>query len=1092
MGVQLPGSSSGFSSTNVNALTNNDKLPFIWSVACVNGNFVGTTCFAEAWLRATNGGEPSGAVATLMSTINQSWNPPMEGQDEMVDLLVESYAGNIKRTFGGLSMNGCMKMNDTYGSGGDEMTDTWTCFGDPSVVVRTAIPQSLTISHNPVILLGSNQFTVNCNVEGALVCLTINNQIIGKAYVNGGSATVSFVPLTSIGTVTIAVTAYNYIPYLGEADIVPASGPYLSLSSYIIDDAIGNNNGEADYDESITLNVTLENAGSAPSDNVSAVLSTADPYVLIYDDSEIYGTITNGSTVTINNAFALTIADNIPDQYAVQFSLVITGDAKDTWESSFSIVVNAPQLETGNLTINDSGTGNGNGILDPGETANVIIDVINNGHSLSPVATGLLSCLSPNITIVSGTSVLGIVPMGGTMQATFTISADVGTPIGTAVDLDFDVTAGNYPVSEFYTLTVGQIPVVIIDLDPTPSSGATMQTSLSNLGISFDYVTAIPVDLELYSTAFVCLGIYSNNHVLTSTEGQTLATFLTAGGKLYMEGGDTWAYDTQTAVHSMFSLTGTADGSGDLGTIEGQASAFTTGMTFSYSGENSYIDHIDPSGSAFSLFHNQNPDYSCAVANDAGTYRTIGASFEFGGLNNGTTPSTKDILMEKYIEFFGLGVNPEPNFSLNPGSLDFGNVLIGEISVLQFTISNSGGASLTGNITTPIAFSVSEAAKGDPKSGKQKNSISYNIPAFSSQVFDLTFSPLDVVCYNGNVDITSNDPDYLAVVLPVSGCGIEAPDISVNPALYDVGLPPNGSSSEFLTIENIGGSQLDFDATIIYDDGSKDLTQVIPLPSNYWTGTCTATAKTETSLVKGQPANEYGWMKFDISTIPDGATINSIEFNGYVNNTYYPYWNINPVTNDPHSADAPTLYSDIGAESSSGYYLYQSESSSYTTGWKSHILGGTANTDMENALGQDWFTIGIMDRDLSATYYIWFDGWNEANPPYLVVDYTYVPSFSWLTLDGGSGVTGIVDPAGNKVINVGFDATGLSVGIYTAEISITSNDPDENPLMIPVTLTVSETYELSLQLLLEGPFNGTEMNTNLNDNGLLPLSQPYL
>ena len=160
--------SSGFSNSGVNSLTNTGMLPFIWSVACVNGNFVGNTCFAEAWLRATHNSEPTGAIATMMSTINQSWNPPMEGQDEMVDIMVESYANNIKRTFGGLSMNGCMKMNDTYGSGGESMTDTWICFGDPSVVVRAAVPQNLSVSHNPVILLGSDQFTVNCDEEDAL------------------------------------------------------------------------------------------------------------------------------------------------------------------------------------------------------------------------------------------------------------------------------------------------------------------------------------------------------------------------------------------------------------------------------------------------------------------------------------------------------------------------------------------------------------------------------------------------------------------------------------------------------------------------------------------------------------------------------------------------------------------------------------------------------------------------------------------------------------------------------------------------------------------------------------------------------------
>jgi len=218
-------STSGFSNSNVASLTNQGKLPFIWAVACVNGNFKNYTCFAEAWLRSTSGGQPIGAIATLMSTINQSWNPPMEGQDEMVDILVESYASNIKRSFGGLSMNGCMKMNDTYGSGGWSMTDTWTCFGDPSVVVRTDVPTAISATHNGTIPLGATQFTINSSANGALACLTFNNQILGTGTISGGTVTITFPALTSLGTMKVTLTAYNKIPYLGEAAIIPSSPP---------------------------------------------------------------------------------------------------------------------------------------------------------------------------------------------------------------------------------------------------------------------------------------------------------------------------------------------------------------------------------------------------------------------------------------------------------------------------------------------------------------------------------------------------------------------------------------------------------------------------------------------------------------------------------------------------------------------------------------------------------------------------------------------------------------------------------------------------------------------------------------------------
>jgi hypothetical protein len=209
-------STSGFSSTNVNSLTNNDKLPFILSVACVNGNFDGLTCFAEAWLRATYNGQPSGAVATLMSTNNQSWNPPMRGQDEMVDILVESYPNNIKRTFSGICMNGCMNMNDVYGADGDEMTDTWTVFGDPSLMVRTAAPAAMTVVHDSELPLGSSQIMVYCDQEGARVAVSDDNELLGTGIVGGGFAEVAFGQIDALDTLTVAVTAFNCLPYIED------------------------------------------------------------------------------------------------------------------------------------------------------------------------------------------------------------------------------------------------------------------------------------------------------------------------------------------------------------------------------------------------------------------------------------------------------------------------------------------------------------------------------------------------------------------------------------------------------------------------------------------------------------------------------------------------------------------------------------------------------------------------------------------------------------------------------------------------------------------------------------------------------------
>ncbi|RLE17424.1 MAG: hypothetical protein DRJ65_22785, partial [Acidobacteria bacterium] len=75
-------STSGFSVSNVHSLVNDEMLPLIWSVACVNGDFrAANECFAESWLRREGGG----AVSFEGATTNESWVPPCDAQRGIVD-----------------------------------------------------------------------------------------------------------------------------------------------------------------------------------------------------------------------------------------------------------------------------------------------------------------------------------------------------------------------------------------------------------------------------------------------------------------------------------------------------------------------------------------------------------------------------------------------------------------------------------------------------------------------------------------------------------------------------------------------------------------------------------------------------------------------------------------------------------------------------------------------------------------------------------------------------------------------------------------------------------------------------------------------
>jgi hypothetical protein len=231
-GTSTSWSTTGFSSWNVNALSNDDMLPFIISVACVNGRFATGTCFAEAWLRATHNGNPSGALATYMSSINQTWNPPMDAQDEAVDLLCSTQ----KTTFGGICYNGSCRMIDINGSGGVALFNTWHIFGDPSVQVRTTTPEPMSVTHEGEIPLGRTTFDVTVDGMRRVLCaLAYQGTLLGSAYTGiDGTAVIPIEGELPVGEyITLTVTTFNKLTYIADILVVASGSPIEDLRAQV-------------------------------------------------------------------------------------------------------------------------------------------------------------------------------------------------------------------------------------------------------------------------------------------------------------------------------------------------------------------------------------------------------------------------------------------------------------------------------------------------------------------------------------------------------------------------------------------------------------------------------------------------------------------------------------------------------------------------------------------------------------------------------------------------------------------------------------------------------------------------------------------
>ncbi len=641
---------------------NNTDLTFFFSINCLTGKFnYSGECFSEALTRHPKRAlGVIGATEVSYSFVNDVYIWGM--WDDMWPNFDPGYgvSGPDKILPGFANVYGKYYLEASSWPYNPEAKNTviylFHLFGDAFTTIYTEMPQNLTVTHNPVIVTGLPTFNVNADAN-SLISLTLNGEILGVAEGTGSPVPVPIPVITPGNVVTLTVTKQNYYRYTAQIQVVPAEGPYVVVDSCIVNDASGNNNGMIDYGESPQLSLRAYNVGVADANNVTINISSPDQYVAITDSTEFYNLVPAGGTVTINNGYALDVDPTVPDMHNIPFSVIAT-DGANNWQSNFSLRAHSPVFELGEYFVSDPG-GNNNGALDPGETADVLIEIKNTGSSGAVSVFGGLTSTDPNVVINTASQSYGNIAPGESVVKSFSVTADLNTPAGHRAYFGFNITADpGLAASDSLSLVIGQVPVLVLCLDPNHNSSPSMMTCFDAHNVTYDYATSFPADLSLYRSIFVCLGIYSSNHQLSSTEGQMLADFLNDGGMLYMEGGDTWYYDPQTPVHPMFNITGISDGSGDLGTVHGVAGTFTEGMSFSYTGDNSWIDHITNTPPAYMIFNNVSPAYGCAVAYDAGSYKTIGASFEFGGLADGTAPSTKDELMNKIIDFFGL--NPVP------------------------------------------------------------------------------------------------------------------------------------------------------------------------------------------------------------------------------------------------------------------------------------------------------------------------------------------------------------------------------------------------------------------------------------------------
>ncbi|MCP4582833.1 MAG: T9SS type A sorting domain-containing protein [candidate division Zixibacteria bacterium] len=460
-----------FETGDINNLTNAHKYLLSIGNCCLSNTFgddYSTPTFGEVWLQAPE----KGGVGHIGGTNSTYWdedywwgvgagpivvNPTYEqtgmgAYDGMFhdhgEPISEHYITNDAIIF-------CGNMAVVEGGGmAQYYWEIYHLMGDPSITNYNGVPSENTIAHDPTILLSAPTFSVQADPT-SYVGISMNGVLHGQGYVDvSGMVNIEIDAFSQPGTADIVITGQNKIPYIETIVVITPEGPYVVFDEFGINDEGGD--GQVDFGEFINLDMQLINVGPDDATDVVATLLSDDEHVMITDDTESYGDIQGDfHTVNIEDAFAFSVSDEVPDGHVINFQLDVTGTAADEWTSYFNITAHAPVVEFVDVTIDDS-AGNGNGIIDAGETVEVIVSLQNTGTCAATSVIGEISENDEYVTLSDGNGSWGDIAPDETVNNSadiFVVVAEDDFPPGHSVLFDLNVTAdGNYAVDCQFTL----------------------------------------------------------------------------------------------------------------------------------------------------------------------------------------------------------------------------------------------------------------------------------------------------------------------------------------------------------------------------------------------------------------------------------------------------------------------------------------------------------------------------------------------------------------------------------------------------------------------------------------------------------------
>jgi len=439
--------------SDVNNLTNEHKYFLAMGNCCQAADWgISGTCFGEAMVRAEN----KAAYAYIGSCPSTYWlndyyfavgatsqaNGSMPNIDITTlgcyDAIWDDAAYNVVdaiRFVGNLASNAAEALGYTIHISNLYDWQAYHTLGDGSILPYRIQPTEQSVSHLPTLPIGMDFYTVTAE-PGSYVGISKDGILYGAGMIDEtGTTDIAITPVTSGGDVKIVVTHPQHVPYIATVPAAAMTGAYVAVDTYAL------NVDQANYGETVDMDITVKNVGTLTANNITATLTTDCEYVTILSAEGSVASLAPDQMATMEG-FEFNVAADVPDNTKAQFYLDVT-DGTDVWQGKFNITLHAPVLAYEAMTTTDN---------------TVTFTFANTGSA--PFYGGEFSVVSCSPDMVFDPAFItfdDVIAGGEEKELTIGYSFDESVEIGSTFEASYEITSGLMNLSGEFVLSYGAI-----------------------------------------------------------------------------------------------------------------------------------------------------------------------------------------------------------------------------------------------------------------------------------------------------------------------------------------------------------------------------------------------------------------------------------------------------------------------------------------------------------------------------------------------------------------------------------------------------------------------------------------------------------